>query len=179
MSEGAQIACSCGAVAFALEGDPIIAAECHCASCREAGGRLEALPAAPPIRETNCGTRFALWRKDRVRLLRGADHLSSFRLKPDSPTERVVATCCNAPMYLSFKHGHWLSLYARRWPDGIGPTLEERTMTGDLPDRAALPDDVPNSRRQSARFFAKLLWAWARMGFRNPNVVDVKGELNA
>ena len=174
-----EITCPCGAVAFALDGDPILAVECHCTSCREAGERLEALPGAAPIRAPNGGTPFALWRKDRVRCLRGAEHLRSLRLTPDAPTERVVATCCNAPMYLSFRQGHWLSLYAKRWPDGIGPAPAERTMTGDRPDRAALPDDIPNSRRQSARFFAKLLWAWARMGFRNPSVVDVRGELDA
>ena len=179
MSGGTGIACPCGAVAFALEGDPILSAECHCASCRDAAARLEARPGAPPIREANGGTRFALWRKDRVRCLRGRERLRAFRLTPDADTERVVASCCRAPMYLTFAGGHWLSVYARRWPDGVGPAPELRTMTRDRPDGAALPDDIPNARRQSASFFAKLFWAWVRMGFRNPAVVEVTEQLDA
>jgi hypothetical protein len=82
-------------------------------------------------------------------------------------------------MYLSFRHGHWLSLYAKRWPDGCGPAPEERTMTADRADRAALTGDIPNSPRWSAGFMVRLFAAWARMGFRNPTPVEVKGELNA
>ena len=178
MTTGTEITCPCGATAFALAGNPIIATECHCTSCRVAGERLEALAGAAPIRAPNAGTPFALWRKDRVRCLRGAEHLRSFRLTPGAPTERVVATCCDAPMCLSFQHGHWLSLYAKRWPDGTGPAPAERTMTGDRSDRATLAGDIPNSRRWSAGFMIRLFWAWVRMGFRNPTVVDVKGELN-
>ncbi len=179
MSAEAEIACPCGATVFALSGDPIVATECHCTSCRTAGERLEALPDAAEIRAPNGGTPFVLWRKDRISCQHGAEHLRSFRLASDSPTERVVAACCHAPMYLSFKHGHWLSLYAKRWPDGIGPPPEERTMTGDRPDRTMLAKDIPNSRRWSARFLAKLLWAWVRMGFRNPSAPDVKEKLDA
>ena len=179
LSAELEIACPCGATAFGLSGDPIIATECHCTSCRTAAERMEALPDAAPIRAPNGGTPFVLWRKDRVRCMRGGEHLRSFRLSSDAPTERVVAACCNAPMYLSFKQGHWLSLYAKRWPDGIGPAPTERTMTGDLSDRLALSDDIRNPKRHSASFFAKLLWAWARMGFRNPAAPEVKEKLNA
>lgn len=179
MSQDVQVVCSCGAVAFALKGGPILAAECHCTSCRAAGERLEALPDAVAIREPNGGTRFVLWRKDRVRPLRGTEHLRSFRLGPDAHTERVVAVCCQAPMYLTFKGGHWLSLYARRWPDGAAPPPELRTMTRDAPESLDLPDDIPNARTQTLGFFAKLLAAWARMGFRNPVVVEVRERLDA
>ena len=51
-------------------------------------------------------------------------------------------------------------------------------MAMDLPDPAALPDDVPNARRQSAAFMAKLLGAWIAMGFRSPKI-EINGELNA
>lgn len=179
MNAGLQIACSCGATAFALTGEPIIATECHCTSCRNASERMKALPDAAEIRALNGGTPFVLWRKDRVTCVRGMQHLQSFRLTSDSPTERVVAACCNAPMYLSYKHGHWLSLYAKRWPDGIGPAPTERTMTGDRSDRTMLADDIPNPKRHSAKFFVVLLWAWARIGFRNPPAPDVKEKLDA
>ena len=179
MTAVTRIACPCGATVMALTGGSIVATECHCTSCRMAGKRMEALPGAAEIRAPNGGTPFVLWRKDRVSCQRGAEHLRTFRLDADSPTERVVAACCNAPMYLSFKPGHWLSLYAKRWPDGIGPSPTERTMTGDRTDRTMLSKDIPNSKRWSPRFFAKLLWAWARMGFRNPPAPVVKEKLNA
>jgi hypothetical protein len=53
-----------------------------------------------------------------------------------------------------------------------------RTMTADLPDPSVLPDDVPNRKHQSLGFFAKLLGAWAAMGFRSP-YLPVPGKLDA
>ncbi len=51
-------------------------------------------------------------------------------------------------------------------------------MVRDAPAGTMLPDDIPNAGRWSAAFFARLFWAWARMGFRNPTPVAAKGELN-
>lgn len=44
-------------------------------------------------------------------------------------------------------------------------------MTRDAP--VDLPDDIPNNRTHSARFMARLLAAWVRMGFRKPVVANV------
>jgi len=166
-----ETTCSCGAVALSLSGPPILAAECHCSSCRAAAERLGAA-----IAEPNGGTRFVIQRKDRAKLVRGAEHLASFRLTPQASTQRIVATCCNSPMWLEFKGGHWLSIYAARWSDGAAPRPALRTMTRDAPDR--LPDDLPNASTQSAGFMARLLWAWICMGFRNPPVADVRRVLD-
>ena len=46
----------------------------------------------------------------------GAEYLEEWRLKPNSPTRRVVATCCNSAMFLDFTKGHWLSMYRNRFP---------------------------------------------------------------
>lgn len=81
-------------------------------------------------------------------------------------------------MFLEFKNGHWLSLYAHLWPVGTLPPLELRTMTSDLEDGTVLDDAVPNGKRQSVRFFAKLLGAWIAMGFRTPDI-SVNGKINA
>ncbi|MEO4042437.1 DUF6151 family protein [Hoeflea sp. CAU 1731] len=167
-----EIACACGAVALSLVGQPILAAECHCTSCRRAAARLSAA-----ITEQNGGTRFVIQRKDQATMRRGAEHLASFRLEPQAHTQRIVATCCNSPMWLEFKGGHWISIYAVRWPDGTAPAPTLRTMTRDAPD--PLPDDLPNARTQSAGFMARLFWAWVRMGFRNPPVADVRRTLDA
>ena len=122
-------------------------------------------------------TRFVLYRKDRVRFLKGTDLLREFRLTPETKTRRVVATCCNTPVFLEFQNGHWLSLYGGLWPAGTLPPLQLRTMTSDLPAGTVLPDDVPNMKQQSGAFFVKLLGAWIAMGFRSPKLAFVKGEL--
>jgi hypothetical protein len=179
MTEAVQLACACRQVLLKVERRPIVSAECHCNSCRAAGARLQTLPAAPPFVEANGGTRFVLYRKDRVRFLQGTALLKEFRLTPAAKTRRVVATCCNTPVFLEFQNGHWLSLYGYLWPEGTLPPLDLRTMTSDLPEGLALSADVPNAKRQSISFFAKLLGAWIAMGFRSPEVTVVNGEIHA
>ena len=178
MTRTTQLGCVCGQVNLEVEGAPIVSAECYCNSCRAAGARIQTLPATPPFLDTNGGTRFVLYRKDRVRFREGTDHLKEFRLTPEAKTRRVVATCCNTPVFLEFSNGHWLSLYGCLWPAGTVPPLELRTMTSDLPAGTVLPNDVPNGKRQSVSFFVKLLGAWIAMGFRSPKIAVVKGELH-
>jgi hypothetical protein len=165
------VSCTCGEVALALDGPPITTAECHCASCREAARRLAA---GSSVGETNGGTRFVLQRKDRVRVLQGEDRLAAFRLTPDAATRRIVANCCDAPMWLEFSAGHWISVYAARWPENTAPAPVLRTMTRDVPEGTVLADGIPNARTHSAGFMGRLLWAWMRMGFRNPPVADIR-----
>lgn len=63
------------------------------------------------------------------------------------------------------------------WPQVALPPPEMRTMVSDLPEGARLPDDIPNARKQSLRFFAKLFGAWVAMGFRNPKTPET-GEID-
>jgi hypothetical protein len=161
--------CRCGHVAFEITGRPILSVVCHCHSCQEAGGKFELLAGAQPVLDANGGTGFVLVRKDRIRSVRGSEKLQEHRLKPDSPTRRVLASCCNSPMFLEFNKGHWLSIYRDRLPDGAAP-LEMRVMTRDKREGVELPNDIPNYSSHSARFMWKLLSAWAAMGFRAPKV---------
>jgi hypothetical protein len=151
--------CRCGKVKIEAMGRPILAAACYCASCQDAGRRLERLACAPPVLDADGGTSMVLYRKDRVQCVSGRQHLEEHRLKPESPTRRVVATCCNSAMFLDFTKGHWLSMYRNRFPAG------------------ALPDDVPNHRVQSGAFMLKLVAAWMAMGFRRPRAPDLAPDL--
>lgn len=151
--------------------------ECCCTSCRKAGARMATLPGARAVLDEKGATRFEIYRKDRVRFTTGPTEMKAFRLEPTSSTRRVVAACCNTPLFLEFERGHWLSLYGSLWPADALPPLQMRTMAMDLPDPSVLPDDVPNARRQSASFMFKLLGAWAAMGFRTPKI-SVAGELH-
>ena len=82
-------------------------------------------------------------------------------------------------MFLDFTQGHWLSFYGGLWPETELPPLEIRTMTRDAVDRSGLPGDVPNPKTHTIGFYAKLLGAWAAMGFRTPKIDYVTGALDA
>ena len=118
------------------------------------------------------GTPFVLQRKDRATCTLGAEFLKEHRLTPSSPTRRVVATCCNSPMFLEFSAGHWLSVYRDR-------RVEMRTMIADRPAGVEFDDALPSYRKQSGGFMWRLLVAWVAMGFRAPKLDYVKGTLHA
>lgn len=166
--------CACGGVEYQAIGAPITSVVCYCASCEEAGRAFEQFPAAPPVLEPDGGTAAILFRKDRVRCVHGREQLKEHRLKSNSPTRRLVATCCNSAMLLDFTKGHWLSMYRRRFPTDA-PEIEMRVMTRDRRASVALASDVPNYRGHSGKFMMKLLAARIAMGFRLPNF-DVGGD---
>ena len=170
--------CACGTVTFALSGAPFLVAECMCSSCRAAGEILQALPGAPPLLDAKHATLTAMYRKDRLACTAGSEMLREFRLRPESPTRRIVATCCNSAMLLDFTKGHWVDVYGARWPEADRPAPEMRTMAGDLPDAAALPGDIPNHRSHSLGFFARLLRTWVAMRFRVPKLSFVNGRID-
>jgi hypothetical protein len=161
--------CQCGEVKFEAVGAPILTAACFCTSCQEAGRQFELLPSAPPVLDADSGTGFVLYRKDRVRCVTGQQHLQEHRLKPDSPTRRVIATCCNCAMFLDFTKGHWLSMVRNRFRTDA-PPLEMRVMTNERRSGVALADDIPNYGGPSAKFMLKLIAAWVAMGFRRPEI---------
>ena len=143
------LVCRCGATALETVGAPISVATCHSESCKLAARRFEQELGVGPALGTAGGVDYALFRKDCVSLLRGMSNLADYRLTKDAPTRRVVATCCNSPMFLDFKPGYWVSLYRSSLPDQAPP---------------------PQMRTYTARFFLKLLGAWAAMGFRRPKL---------
>lgn len=170
MSSSTRLACACGQVEMVVTGEPFISTECHCDSCREAGERMESLPLARPMLEPNGGTRFVLYRKDRVDITRGRNLLRGYRLNESAPTRRVVATCCNSPVFLEFKGGHWLSLYSSLWPASEAPAPDIRTMTSDRAASVALDSAIPSGKWQTMGFYGKLLTAWIAMGFKVPRI---------
>lgn len=165
-----ELSCACGAVRMQVAGAPITVAECHCTSCRDAAGRIAALPGAPAVVGEQGGTHFVLYRKDRVRFVGGRDKLRNFRLGPERATRRVIASCCNTPVLLEFKGGHWVSLYGNLWHDQDLPPLQLRTIVGDAPAGVLFNDSVPMGGWPTAKFYGQLLAAWAAMGFRSPVV---------
>ena len=131
-----------------------------------------AAPGVDSVLAEDGGTDYVLYRKDRVRCIHGGDLLQEQRLKPNSPTRRMHARCCGAPMFADFTKGHWLSVYRGRLPDDMPPATM-RLMTAERPAGATLPDDMANYPGRSGKFMLKLLRAWVAMGFRRPAVDGV------
>ena len=178
MNDTTTIGCPCGRTRLAVTGAPIMVVECLCDSCRAAAARLATLPGAKNRLTAYGATPCAEVRKDRVRVVAGAEHFAEFRLTPASGSRRVVATCCNTPVFLEMQGAHWLSVYLHLWPEASRPVPQLRTMTGDLADTSGLPDDMSNLKTHTVRFYAKLLGAWIAMGLRNPKI-DVPEKIDA
>jgi hypothetical protein len=161
--------CACGRVALEAMGKSIVSAVCYCKSCQAAGRILEAFPSAPAVLGPDGGTEYVLYRKDRVRLVMAAEHLEEHRLKPESPTRRVRARCCQAAIFLDVTKGHWLSIYRARFLKDA-PRVEMRVMTKERPAGGPLTEDVPNYSGYSGKFILRLLGARLAMGLRTPKL---------
>ena len=159
--------CRCGETAMDVTGEPILSTICYCESCRTAGLAFERDLGGPQTVNADGGVNYCLYRKDRVKLVRGAHNLREYRLKPDSPTRRVVAGCCGSPMVLDFVPGHWLTVFRDRLRGQV-PEPQMRVMTKDKPEGVALPNNIPAYDLMPPYFMVKLLAAWAAMGFRRP-----------
>lgn len=167
-----MIVCACEAVCLETIDRPMMSVICHCTSCRTAGREFDARSTVAPIVDAAGGTPVVLWRKDRVRCVRGSERLIAHRLKPESPSRRIVASCCETPMFSDFTKGFRVSIYRARVPDAPAPSM--RVMTADALEDAAFPDDgVPRFRDRPGKFFVKLITTWAAMGFRRPRLVGV------
>ena len=164
-----SIACSCGRTTLETAGAPILSLVCYCESCRTAARRFDQAPGAPPVLNGDGGVDYCLFRKDRVWITGGAEHLQTHRLDEKSPTCRVVAGCCHAPMFLDFTVGHWLSLYRDRLPDD-SPLPEIGVMARDLPASGTRRDGLRTYPGFPPRFMFKLAIAWVAMGFGRPAV---------
>jgi hypothetical protein len=156
--------CRCGQTAVEVIGTAIVSAVCYCENCQAAGHAFEGADGAPRTVGTDGGTEYCLYRKDRVTVIRGGEYLREYRLTPDSKTRRVVATCCNAPMFLD------LTVYRSRLPAEVQPPPQMRVNTSERPAGVALPDDIPKYPGYSPAFMTRLLFSWAAMGFRQPKV---------
>jgi hypothetical protein len=160
------IHCACGQVEAALGGEPILTAACHCDDCQAGGAKIEALPGAWKVRDASGGTYYALYRKDRYRVTRGAELLRHDKLREGTPTNRVIATCCNSGLFVSYDRGpHWVSIYRPSY-GGDAPALEMRVNTKFA--TAPVPDDVPAYRSFPPRFVVKLVVARVAMMFGQP-----------
>jgi hypothetical protein len=157
--------CTCGSVELEAIGAPIMSVACYCQSCQEGSRQIEVLPNGRAVCGPDGGTAYVLYRKDRVEYSKGSELLRGLKLRDESSTRRVVAACCDSPMFLEFEKGHWLTIYQTALSGDL-PSLEMRVHTKCRPAGVHLPDDVPNHRGYSLKFMAKLFGAWIAMLLR-------------
>jgi len=160
------ISCLCGQVALEAVGAPIASVVCYCDDCQEGARQLRSLPNAVPIEEPTGGTGYLAYRKDRVRPVKGAALLRPLKIRKDSATNRVIATCCNTPMLLNFDDGkHWVDLYRSRCHAHV-PPVQMRICTKFKSEGRTIPTDAPQYPRHPVSLLMKLVLAKAAMVLR-------------
>ncbi|CAN3992404.1 hypothetical protein MCBRY_003230 [Methylocystis bryophila] len=110
------------------------------------------------------GAPYLIYRDDRFRCVSGEELLVDRRLKPNSPTRRVVAGCCNSGMFLKFDPGFWVSSYRHRY-EGELPPIDMRTNVRRRQTQSPMPDDAPCYLSFPPKLFAKLIGARMAMFF--------------
>lgn len=116
--------CFCGAVEIEASGMPEEMGYCHCASCRSYSG-------AP-------FTAFTLWRKENVRIARGAELLGGFAKTEMS--DRRFCTRCGGHVLVQHPGLGLTDVYAGILPDlAFRPSLHLNYAEAVLPIRDGLP----------------------------------------
>jgi hypothetical protein len=93
--------CFCGAVQFAVEGEPVAMGYCHCDSCRQWS--------AGPVNA------FTLWQPSALKVTGGADKIGSYSKNPTS--HRKWCTRCGGHLFTD--HPAWgvVDIYAAVLPE--------------------------------------------------------------
>jgi hypothetical protein len=152
-----SIRCACGSVEIEVTGAPIACTVCYCDTCQEGSRQIDALENAPPILDPDGGTAYVLFRKDRIRYSKGTELLKGLKVDEKSPTNRVVATCCNSAMVMRLGDAlHWVPVYRARFQSDM-PPLQWRICTKFRPANVEIPRDVPSSPMYPPGLMWKLL----------------------
>jgi hypothetical protein len=155
----ATVNCVCGQVTVTAIGTPIASVICYCDDCQEGARQIRSLPNAVSIAEPDGGTAYLAYRKDRVKYLKGASLLRHHKIRENSATNRLIATCCNSAVLLNFDDGrHWVDLYRSRCEGDLAP-VQMRICTKFKPAGVAIPTDVPQYSRYPMLLLVKLVLA--------------------
>jgi hypothetical protein len=159
--------CSCGRVEFEGTGEPLATLACYCDDCQSAAKQIDALsPAGHSGLRADGGSVSVCFRKDRVHCVRGSELLVPHKLRPRSPTTRLLASCCNSNMSTQFDN--WFPMAALRTHsvnvDSVRPEICINTRFA--PDPHKISYDVPRSARVPGGFLLKLLAATAQLALQ-------------
>jgi len=161
----ATATCACGQVAVEAVGPPLASVICYCDDCQEAARQIRSLPHAAAVDDADGGTAYLAYRKDRVRYLKGATLLRPHKLRADSATSRLIATCCNSALLLTFDDGKfWVDLYRSRCAGDL-PPVQMRICTKFKPAGRSSAPDVPEHPHYPLALMVKLIRARLAMVF--------------
>ncbi len=157
------VECACRRVTVEAIGPPITAVVCYCDDCQEGARQIQALPDAVSVQDQDGGTGYVVYRKDRVKCLKGASLLRRHKIRANSATNRVIATCCNSAILLNFDDGkHWVDLYRSRCQGQVLP-VQMRICTKFKPLDAHISTDVRQYPRYPISLLVKLVLARVAM----------------
>ncbi len=103
------------------------------------------------------------FRDDRFECVTGEELMVDYKLKENSPTRRVVASCCNSAMFLKYAPGFWVSTYRARFDKTDLPPLELRTFIRYRQSDIPLQNDIPRYRGIPTRLYINFFLARAAM----------------
>lgn len=163
MTAQIDLKCQCGAVECTGRGAPFLSAVCYCDHCQEAARQIEAAGNGPPVADPDGGTALCLIRTDKFTVERGADLLQPHQRNPASATSRMVASCCNSAMYLSFSDGRfWKSAMINRIV-GRQMAIEMRLCTRYRETALPWPDTAPRHAKFPLSAFWRVGQQWIAM----------------
>jgi hypothetical protein len=150
--------CACGQVELEATGLPIACVVCYCDDCQAGAQLIEALPAAGRVRDPNGGIGYVAYRKDRYRISHGAELLQAYKIRPNSATKRMVATCCHTGLLMSFDDSkHWVDVF-RSSVIGDLPPVQMQICT-KYRQAGAVDSTIPSFSSYPLRLLKKLLWS--------------------
>jgi len=153
-----MVSCTCGQVEIEVTGPAIVCSVCHCSNCHQASKNIESLPNAPAVLDQYGGTPYVLYRKDRIKHLKGREFYKSFKVGEKS-ANRVYASCCNSFLFLDLPDPmHWIPISRARFGDKA-PPIEMRINVEFKKEGKIPPSDVPSFSSLPLRFIARLLKA--------------------
>ena len=157
--------CACGEVEFQATGKAIQTVACYCDDCRTAGQQIDALPQGRSGLGADGGTVSVLFRKDRVRCVRGSERLTDHKLRPESATVRVVTSCCHSNVASRFDT--WPMMPLRSFDASAPPlTPDLCIMTKFALDPAAIQHAAPRYATVSPGFVLKILSGSVQLGLQ-------------
>lgn len=160
--------CQCGAVEIGAWAEPIAVNACYCDDCQAAARRLAASADLAPAIDTDGGTEFMLFRRDRIACTRGAVGLQAMRLTDASKTRRMIAGCCGTPMYLAFDDKRpWVSAFRASF-GADAPPVKMRICTRFRRPGDWAEDGLPSHPGYPPALIVRILAAWPGMLFSRP-----------
>jgi hypothetical protein len=164
--------CSCGRTELEGRGEPLSVVACYCDDCQAAGKQIDALPTGHGGASADGGTLSVLFRKDRVRTLRGSELLVDHKLRPESQTIRGIASCCNSNMLTRFES--WFPFVAlRTFSVNVASVRPQVCLcTKFAPDAASIAHPVPKHSGFPIGLVLKLMTAKVQLGFQRSSLVE-------